>query len=66
MDREQEKLEKLLLTKEEAMEMLGIKSRTLLNYYMSKGLPHLKIGKFLRFPLKDLKHWRKIVEKVAA
>lgn len=67
MDREkQEKLEKLLLTKEEAMFLLGIKSRTMLNYYMGKGLPYLKIGKFLRFPLKDLKHWRKIVEKVVA
>lgn len=55
MDRkEQEKLEKLLLTKEEAMEMLGLKSRTMLNFYIEKrGLPHLKIGKLLRIPLND-------------
>ncbi|MCM8759968.1 MAG: helix-turn-helix domain-containing protein [Candidatus Omnitrophica bacterium] len=58
MDKEkQEKLEKLLLTKEEAMEMLGLKSRTMLNYYMNRGLPYLKLGKFLRFPAKDLKQW---------
>lgn len=67
MDREkQEKLEKLLLTKEEAMFLLGIKSRTMLNYYMNRGLPYLKLGKFLRFPVKDLKHWKeKKIEKVA-
>lgn len=59
MDRKkQEKLEKLLLTKEEAMALLGIKSRTMLNYYMSRGLPYLKLGKFLRFPTKNLKQWK--------
>ncbi|MDI1473026.1 helix-turn-helix domain-containing protein [Thermodesulfovibrio sp. 1176] len=69
MDRKkQEKLEKLLLTKEEAMEFLGLKSRTMLNFYIEKrGLPYLKIGKFLRFPLKDIKRWKeRTIEKAVA
>lgn len=69
MDREkQEKLEKLLITREEAMALLGLKSRTMLNFYMKKkGLPYVKMGrKILRFPLKELLKWREKFEKTAA
>lgn len=66
MDRKKQEKLKLLLTKEEAMEVLNLKSRTMLNYYMSRGLPYLKIGRFLRFPFNDLKHWKeKTLEKTA-
>ena len=68
MDREEKKLEKILITTKEAMELLGIKSRTLLNWYVEKhNLPYIKIGHFLRFPLEELKKWKeKKFEKIAA
>lgn len=68
MGGEEKKLNKILITNKEAMELLGIKSRTLLNWYMKKhDMPYVKIGRFLRFPLEELKKWKeRYIEKIAA
>lgn len=58
--------EKLLLTVEEAMKLLGIRTRTLLYYYRDHhGLPYVKIGHLVRFPARELKEWKATNEKAA-
>mgnify|MGYP001103822120 CR=1 FL=1 len=60
--------EKLLITNKEAMELLGFKSRTLLNWYIkTKALPYVKIGHFIRFNPDAIKKWKEdLIEKTAA
>lgn len=66
--RTEELNEKLLVTTQEAMEILGFKSRTLLNWYINtKALPYVKIGHFIRFNPDAIKKWKEeVLEKETA
>lgn len=47
-----------MLNKEELAEKLNI-SVSMVNKLITQGLPHFKIGKSIRFDLKEVKKWLK-------
>lgn len=52
-----QKLEVLLLSPKEAAELLSISPRKLWSLTASGNLPHLKIGRSVRYPVEDLRLW---------
>jgi len=46
-----------LLTTQEIAEVLGVKPSTIYQYTHQGYIPHVKIGKFVRFREKDVERW---------
>ncbi|MCW5756073.1 MAG: helix-turn-helix domain-containing protein [Phycisphaeraceae bacterium] len=47
----------LLLREREAANMLGVSPRTLFAWREAEGLPYLKLGRTVRYPLPELQRW---------
>lgn len=47
----------LLLTPKEAAEALAISPRKLWSMTAAGEIPHLRLGRSVRYPLNDLRHW---------
>ena len=50
-------LRRLLFTPEEARISLGISARKLWGMTASGEIPHIRLGKCLRYPIEDLQRW---------
>ena len=48
---------KLLLTIQEAAEALGISQRKLWGMTASREIPHVRLGRCLRYPVGELEQW---------
>jgi excisionase family DNA binding protein len=48
---------KLLLTIQEAAEALGISERKLWGMTDSREIPHVRLGRCLRYPVRELEQW---------
>ena len=48
---------KLLLTIQEAAEALGISERKLWGMTDSRQIPHVRLGRCLRYPVRELEQW---------
>ena len=48
---------KLLLTIQEAAEALGISERKLWGMTDSREIPHVRLGRCLRYPVHELEQW---------
>ena len=48
---------KLLLTIQEAAEALGISQRKLWGMTASREIPHVRLGRCLRYPVRELEQW---------
>jgi excisionase family DNA binding protein len=48
---------KLLLTIQEAAEALGISQRKLWGMTDSREIPHVRLGRCLRYPVRELEQW---------
>jgi len=48
---------KLLLTIQEAAEALGISQRKLWGMTDSHEIPHVRLGRCLRYPVRELEQW---------
>jgi excisionase family DNA binding protein len=48
---------KLLLTIQEAAEALGISQRKLWGMTDSRQIPHVRLGRCLRYPVRELEQW---------
>jgi len=53
------KKEKELLDTKEAAEFLGIKKSTLYEWIIQRKIPHIKVGRLVKFRRKDLEEWLK-------
>jgi len=53
------KKEKELLDTKEAAEFLGIKKSTLYEWVIQRKIPHIKVGRLVKFRRKDLEEWLK-------
>ena len=53
------KKEKQLLDTNDASEFLGIRKNTLYEWVIQKKIPHIKVGKLLKFKKEDLDAWLK-------
>jgi len=51
--------EKQLLNTKEAAEFLGISKNTLYEWIIQKKIPHIKVGRLVKFRREDLKEWLK-------
>jgi len=51
--------EKQLLSTSEASEFLGIKKNTLYEWIIQKKIPHIKVGRLVKFKREDLEAWLK-------
>lgn len=49
--------QRLLLTPQQAAETLAISPRKLWAMTASGEIPHLRIGRSVRYPVNDLNHW---------
>lgn len=47
----------VLLTPDQAAGVLGVTKRSLMDCYRKWGLPHVRVGKHVRFRERDLLHW---------
>jgi len=53
------KKEKQLLDTNEASEFLGIKKNTLYEWVIQRKIPHIKVGRLVKFKQEDLEAWLK-------
>ena len=53
-----------LLTPEQVAEMLQVKVSTLYSWTHQRKIPHLKVGRLVRFSRKDLEQWLQTKHKV--
>jgi excisionase family DNA binding protein len=51
--------EKQLIDTKEASEFLGIKKNTLYEWIIQKKIPHIKVGRLVKFRKEDLEEWLK-------
>ena len=47
----------LLLTPQQAAECLSISPRKLWAMTAAREIPHIRVGRCVRYPIDDLKHW---------
>jgi len=47
----------MLMSPEEAAEFLCVPKRSLMDSYKKWGVPHVKVGKHVRFPTERVKQW---------
>lgn len=52
-----DRAEKLLLSSQEAARVLGISTRHLYVLRMERGLPHVRLGEKLAYPVDALREW---------
>ena len=55
--KDKEKKVILLLSLKEAAEALGISERKLWGMTDSRGIPHVRLGRCLRYPVCELEQW---------
>jgi excisionase family DNA binding protein len=48
---------KVYLSAAEVGEMIGVHAHSVANYTRDRGLPHLRIGRVLRFQREDVERW---------
>jgi len=53
------KKEKQLLDTKEAAEFLGISKNTLYEWIIQRKIPHIKVGRLVKFRREDLEAWLK-------
>lgn len=56
-DRGVSELRPILLRDREAAGVLGVSVRTVFDWRENHGLPHVRIGRTVRYPLADLQRW---------
>ena len=48
---------RLLLSIRDAAEVLGVSTRTVWTLAHHRGLPHVRVGRRILFPVEGLRHW---------